>query len=76
MHHACMLAKCILGCLLWDNPTSLVGLKQEEESKGPQVCHAIFISRLLGCGLCDCTVESLEIIIILDVLGEITEILV
>lgn len=71
-----MLGKCILGCLLWDNPTSLIGLKQEKESKGPQVCHAIFISRLLGCSFCDCTVESLEIIIILYVLGEITEILV
>lgn len=62
MHHVCMLGKHILGCMLWDNPIYLLGLKQEEESKDSQACHAIIIVRLLNCSSYGCTIESPEIL--------------
>lgn len=61
--------------MVWDNP-NLTGLKQEEESKVPHVCCAMFISRLLGYSFCGCTVESPKTVIKLDVLGQSSEILV
>lgn len=61
--------------MVWDNP-NLTGLKQEEESKGPHVCCAVFISRLPGCSFCGCTVESPKTVIKLNVLGQSSEILV
>lgn len=61
MHHVCMLGKCILSWLLWDNPLSH-WVEREEESKGPQACHPITISRLLGCSSHGCTIESPKIL--------------
>lgn len=51
IHHVCTLGKCILGCMLWDNPLSH-RVEREEESKGLWVHHAIIISRRLGCSSC------------------------
>lgn len=61
MQHVCTLGKCILSCQLWDNPLSH-RVEREEESKGPQTCHAIILSRLLGCSSCGCTTESPKIL--------------
>lgn len=37
-------------------------VEREDESKDPQACHVVIISRLLGCSSCDYTIESPEIL--------------
>lgn len=32
MYHVCVLGKHVLGCMLWENPIYLLGLKQVEKS--------------------------------------------
>lgn len=66
MYHVCVLGKHILGCMQWDNPIYLLGLKQEEKSKDPQACHAIIITRLLNYSSYGCTWNTQQTA---DVLG-------
>lgn len=62
MYHVCVLGKHVLGCMLWENPIYLLGLKQEEKSKDPQTFDAIITTRFLNYSSYGGTIESPEIL--------------